>query len=88
MHHSVKIVKAAEMDIRVAFLWYEDHLENLGSLFEENVYQAITNIQNNSLKFQSRYGKTRIYFIRRFPFGIHFQVNENQTLILAVFHTP
>ncbi len=63
MHHSGKIAKAAEMDIRVAFLWYEDQLENLGSLFEENVYQAITNIQNNVLKFKSKYGETRIYFI-------------------------
>jgi len=30
MHHSVKIAKATEMDIREAFLWYEDQMENLG----------------------------------------------------------
>lgn len=87
MPYSVKIAHAAETDVREAFLWYEDQKENLGSRFEANVYQAIDNIQNNPLKFQIRYGRTRISFLRKFPYGIHFQINENQILILAVFHT-
>ncbi|WP_092173653.1 type II toxin-antitoxin system RelE/ParE family toxin [Cyclobacterium xiamenense] len=59
----------------------------MGRLFEENVYQAVNNIQNNPLKFQIRYGSTRISFLRKFPYGIHFQINDNQILILAIFHT-
>lgn len=54
MPYSIKIAHAAERDIREAFLWYEDQKENLGSLFEENVYQAVNNIQNNPLKFLIR----------------------------------
>ena len=87
MPYSIKIAHAAERDIRKAFLLYEGQKEDLGNLFEENVYQGINNIQNNPLKFQIRYGSTRISFIGKFPYGIHFQINENEILILAVFHT-
>jgi len=85
----IEIAEAAEDDIRKAFLWYEGQKDNLGSLFEEQVNTAIDNIQSNPLKTQIRYGNTRIFFLEKFPFGIHFQVNEKEKsiLIVAVFHT-
>lgn len=87
MPYSVKIAYEAETDIRKAFLWYEDQKESLGSRFEANVYETVNHIQNDPLSFQIRYGNTRISFMKKFPYGIHFQIKENQILILAVFHT-
>lgn len=89
MPYSVTITDAAEDDIREAFLWYEGQKDNLGSLLEDDVNKAIDSLQSNPLKTQVRYGNTRIFFLQKFPYGIHFQVNEEQNtiLIIAVLHT-
>lgn len=89
MPYSISIAEAAEGDIREAFLWYEDQKDNLGSLFENYVSKAVDSIQSNPLKTQIRYGNTRIFFLKKFPYGIHFRVDEveKSILIVAAFHT-
>lgn len=87
MTYSISIAEAAENDIREAFLWYEDQKDNLGSTFKNHVNKAVDSIQSNPLKTQVRYGNTRVFFLRKFPYGIHFQVDKNHILIVAVFHT-
>lgn len=87
MTYKLSIAEAAEVDLRQAFLWYENQKENLGVAFEEYILNAINSIQSNPLKVQVRYGNTRVYFLKKFPYGIHFQVTENKILIVAVFHT-
>lgn len=87
MTYSISIAEAAESDIQKAFLWYEDQKENLGSIFEVHINKAIDSIQNNPLKTQIRYGNTRVFFLEKFPYGIHFQVYQDYILIVAVFHT-
>lgn len=89
MGYSIEIAEAAENDTREAFLWYEDQKDDLGSLFEDHVNKAIDSIHSNPLKTQIRYGNTRVFFLENFPYGIHFQVNQQEKfiLIVAVFHT-
>ena len=72
MSYSIEIADAAEDDIREAFLWYEDQKEDLGSLFENHTNKAIDSIQSNPLKTQIRYGNTRVSFLEKFPYGIHY----------------
>ena len=89
MAYSIEISETAEDDIREAFLWYEDQKDDLGNLFESHVSKVIESIQRNPFKTQIRYGNTRIFFLEKFPYGIHFQANEQEKsiLIVAVFHT-
>ena len=87
MTYSVEIAEAAEKDVREAFLWYEDQKESLGSRFENYIKKTIDSIQANPLKSQIRHGTTRVLYLDKFPYGIHFQVIENRILIVAVFHT-
>jgi len=87
MTYSISIAEAAEKDIREAFLWYEDKKESLGITFEEHILNAVDYIQRNPLKTQIRYGNTRVFFIEKFPYGIHFQIHGNIVLVVAVFHT-
>lgn len=89
MVYSISIAEAAENDIRKAFLRYEEQKVNLGGFFEQYISNAVKSIQGNPLKTQIRYGNTRIFFLEKFPFGIHFRVNETEKhiLIVAVFHT-
>lgn len=89
MTYSIDIAEAAENDIREAFIYYADQKDNLGSTFENQVKKAVDSIQSNPLKTQVRYQDTRVFLLNKFPFGIHFQVNEAEQaiLIVAVFHT-
>jgi plasmid stabilization system protein ParE len=87
MAYSLAIAEAAEDDIRQAYLWYEEQKENLGSTFEKYIFKAVDSIRDNPLKIQVRYADTRVFFLKKFPFGIHFNVAGNDILIVAVFHT-
>lgn len=89
MTYSISIAEDAENDIREAFLWYEDQKDSLGIRFEEHVSKAVNSIQSNPLKTQIRYSNIRIFFLKKFPYGIHFRVGETEKsiLIVAVFHT-
>lgn len=87
MTYSIDIAEAAEDDVRKAFLWYEDKKEDLGLNFENHIDEAVASIQTNPFKTQIRYKDTRVFFLKKFPFGIHFQVKRSVILIVAVFHT-
>ena len=89
MLYTLSIASAAEDDIRKTFLWYETQKGGLGGRFQEAVAQAVVSIQSNPLKTQIRYGNTRVFFLEKFPYGIHFQVDSNNQhiLLIALFHT-
>ncbi len=87
MTYSIDISEAAEADVRKIFLWYEEQKEYLGDAFENNFAKAVDSIQSNPLKTQIRYEFTRVFSLNKFPYGIHFQVNDTVILIVAVFHT-
>ncbi len=85
--YSLSISEAAELDIREAFLWYEDQKDNLGLAFEKHISKTIQNIQKNPLKIQVRYNQTRVAFLKKFPYGVHFNIIDNEITIIAVSHT-
>jgi len=87
MAFAVVISEAAENDVREAYLWYEDQLPSLGEKFEAHFTEAVTRISNAPLETQIRYGATRVFFLWKFPYGIHFVIREETIIIAAVFHT-
>ena len=87
MSYSLVISDAAELDIREAFLWYEDQQVKLGLSFEKHISKTIDTIKKNPLKVQVRYNQTRVAFLKKFPYGVHFNINANEIIIIAVFHT-
>ncbi|MCF6298205.1 MAG: type II toxin-antitoxin system RelE/ParE family toxin [Flavobacteriaceae bacterium] len=87
MTYSIDIAEAAEKDVHKAFLYYEDKKEDLGYTFETHFDNAVDSIQSNPLKTQIRYADTRVFFLKKFPYGIHFQVKGSVVLIIAVFRT-
>jgi toxin ParE1/3/4 len=84
---TLSIAKAAEKDLHEAFIWYEEKETRLGQRFEKSVKSAFGSILNNPLQFPIRYGETRVCFLDRFPYGIHYRVRQNEIIIAAVFHT-
>jgi plasmid stabilization system protein ParE len=77
----------SRMDILDAFSWYESRRTGLGKDFELCLEAGFHRIQQDPQIFQKRYKSLHIYFIDRFPFGIHYLVEENLIKVFGVFHT-
>jgi plasmid stabilization system protein ParE len=83
----VEISEPAEVDVRDAYLWYQNQKEGLGQVFQEYFSEAIASIRNNPEEFQIRYLEVRIHFLKKFPYGIHYIIQGQKVIIIAVFHT-
>lgn len=87
MAYRVVITEAAENDVYEAYLWYEEQKEGLGDIFESHLSKTIAGIKEDPLKLQVRYNTIRICFLKKFPYGIHFNITDKIIIIMAVFHT-
>ena len=83
----VVFIKEALFDVEEIVLWYEEQREGLSYDFELCLEVGIHEIQRNPDAFQKRYKSVKIRFIQRFPFGIHYIIEENKIIVLGVFHT-
>jgi toxin ParE1/3/4 len=77
----------SELDILDAYTWYERRLTGLGEEFEASLEKGFETLLQDPFLFQTRYRNLRIYFIEKFPFGIHYLVDENSIKVFGVFHT-
>jgi len=48
---------------------------------------GIYEIRRNSKAFQKRYRNVKILFIKRFPYGIHYILKEDEIIVIGIFHT-
>lgn len=83
----VEISELAEIDVSDAFHWYKNQREGLGQVFRDYFSEAIATIRNNPEEFQIRYLNVRIYFLKKFPYGIHYTILDTKVIVIAVFHT-
>jgi toxin ParE1/3/4 len=83
--YKLMISDESRLDILDAFSWYESRLNGLGKEFELCLDKGFQTIQQNPLLFQIRYKKLHIHFIEKFPFGIHYLVEDNLIKYLECF---
>jgi len=72
----IRIDDRAIQDIQKGFDYYEALQEGLGIRFNQEVFNALDILRSNPF-FQIRYNTFRCYPIRKFPFMIHYEVDEN-----------
>ena len=87
MIFSITIASAAEDELLEAYEWYKRQNEELASDFEICFSKAVESIHKNPFKTQIKYETIRVFFLQKFPYGIHFKVEVATILIIAVFHT-
>jgi len=85
--YQLEISEDAKLDIYDAFLWYEEQQEGLGLNFELSLEAGLNLVQRNPLLFELKHKQFRVHFINKFPFGIHYLVDDRTIKVLAVFHT-
>jgi toxin ParE1/3/4 len=85
--YSLFISDEAYFDILDAFLWYEALRDGLGKDFELCLEAKFNQLVKNPELFQVKYKEIRVAFTERFPFGIHYLMQDNTVKVIAVFHT-
>lgn len=76
----------AEQDIAKAQLWYEHRREGLGDDFIACLDEAFERLLRFPTVFGIVYSSLRRFQVRRFPYGIYFQVIDETVVVVAVFH--
>ena len=67
--------------------WYEGEREGLGREFRAAIEEYLQRIADDPEMFPEVRGEVRRAVVRRFPFVIHFRIEQKRIVILSVFHT-
>ncbi len=89
MSYKINIDFDALNDIQDAADWYELQLKGLGIRYKNQVKKQINSLKKNPHLYAIKYNEIRCRKIEKFPFLIHYKVNDQLKLveIFAVFHT-
>lgn len=81
------VAPEAALDIAEAYGWYEDRRAGLGEEFLTSVEARLENIRRQPAAYSTVHEAYRRALIRRFPYSIFFEDEEQTVTVYAVFHT-
>lgn len=82
----VRLRPEAEQDVAEAALWYEANEPGLGVQFVDQVQATINTIAEQPSALTAVHKSVRRALIRRFPFGVFYQIDEDAIIVVAVLH--
>lgn len=82
----VKLIQEAETELREAALYYEEQQGGLGAEFIHDVRAALQMIQRVPEMWPVRGSGMRRYLIARFPFLVHYRIESERILVVAIAH--
>ena len=83
----IQIRVLAKEDIQSITDYYDLKASYITDIFLENLYAELDIIANKPELFQEKYRKTRVRYLKKFPFGIHYKIEGGRIVVLAVLHT-
>lgn len=69
-----------------AIAWYESERPGIGIEFASEIASLLARIADTPKQFRKVRGDVRHALLRRFPYTIHFLLESNRIVVLAVFH--
>ncbi len=79
-------IPEANKDLLEARAWYANIRPELGERFALAVEATVESLTEHPLQFPLVYRRTRRAGVRRFPYGLFFEVQENRIVVIACFH--
>jgi len=76
----------AQADLEEAYAWYADRAPQAAERFAFAVEGTVQAIARNPLQFPVVHRDRRRAGVRRFPYGIIFEVQEQRIVVMACFH--
>lgn len=74
-------------DIHEAIDWYNAQQNGLGDRFLLIVKKQLKSLEKSALQYAIRYDGIRCMPIKKFPFLVHYRVNENIVKVEAILNT-
>ena len=87
MAYDLVLLPSASKEVQETLLWYEEQQKGLEARFYQELQNAFNEITKDPDLFQKRYRDVRIRFLKKFKYGVHYQVKQNLIIVLAVVHT-
>lgn len=86
--YELKYFEGVKLDVRDAKAWYKQQQEGLEKQFAASIREAIATLSQAPLAYAIRYRDVRICHTKRFPYNIHFMVDDvsNTITIVAIIH--
>jgi plasmid stabilization system protein ParE len=81
------VAPEAELDLVEAYVWYEDRRTGLGEEFLGSVDACVQRICRNPEAFEVVHESYRRALVRRFPYAVFFDHDNELVTIYCVFHT-
>jgi plasmid stabilization system protein ParE len=83
---SVVWLPEAEADLRDAVAWYRNVSEDLAEQFVLAIDATVEALKESPLRFPVIYRNRQRAGVRRFPYGLFFEVQQNRIVVIACFH--
>lgn len=77
----------SESDTAKAIEYYKEIRVELAKEFLIELRATRKYIEKNPKKIQVRYGNIRVAFLKRFPYGVHFRLQDKTITIISIFNT-
>jgi plasmid stabilization system protein ParE len=74
------------IDLEESFQWYSNQQNNLGLNFLKQVEICFEKIKSNPYSYQLIKKKLRRAIVKKFPYGIFYQIENKEIIVFAIFH--
>ena len=83
------ILKSVDLDLLEIVNWYNKIDRKLSLMFFKEFKEKVNYISKNPSTCEKKYDDTRIAYLKKFPYSIHYiyEELENRIIIYSVFHT-
>jgi plasmid stabilization system protein ParE len=82
----LELAPKASDDIADGWSWYEDQSHGLGDEFVRAVGEALRRVQRTPSIFPIVNHRIRRASVRRFPYGVYFEMAAELILVIGVLH--
>lgn len=76
----------AEAEVAEAAHWYESHERGLGREFLRAFRAGTSVLRRNPFQYKPVVEQARRALLRRFPYGVFYEVHGNDVVVLACLH--
>ena len=87
MFYSLIIKEEAIQDLQVAYDYYEEQKSGLGERFLDVIELHLEQVQAHPLHYPTKKKTFREAVVKKFPFIIVFEMEQDTLVVYAIFHT-
>ena len=82
--YKLVFTQEAIVDVELATDYYDDILHGLGRRFKKEVKHKLNLLKQNPFICSIRYSSVRLAIIPRFPYSIHYSINDDKIIVHSV----